>query len=68
MKNKNNHKIHKDKNGEFIYKTYFIRGKMKRQKIYVIDGMLADEFYIKNADPITLFQNGDYELLPEQEI
>jgi len=30
--------------------------------------MPVDEFYRNNADPITLFQNGDYEILPEQEI
>jgi len=65
MKKKNNPKIRKDKNGEFIYDTYFIRGKMKKQKIYLIDGMPADEFYRQNADPITLLQDGDYELLHE---
>lgn len=68
MKKKNNPKIHKDKNGEFICKTYFVHGKMKKQKIYVIDGIPVDEFYRNNADPITLFQNGDYEILSEQEI
>jgi len=56
-------KIRKDDKGEFIYRQYFVRGKMKLQKIYVIDGIPADEFYEQNADPITLFQNGDYELL-----
>ena len=64
---KNKRKIHKDNRGEFIYETYFIRGKMKRQKIYVVDGMPAEEFYRQNADPITLLQNGDYELLYEIE-
>ena len=35
-------------------------------KIYVIEGIPAQEFYEQNADPITLLQNGDYELLHEQ--
>ena len=68
MKKKNMLIIHKDHKGEFIYETYFICGKIKRQKIYVVDGMPAEEFYRQNADPITLFQNGDYELLHEREI
>lgn len=68
MKRKSKPKIHKDRKGEFIYKSYFIRGKMKRQKIYVVDGMPAEEFYRLNADPVTLFQNEDYELLYEREI
>ena len=61
-------KIQKDNKGEFIYETYFIRGKMKRQKIYVVDGIPAEEFYRQNADPITLLQNRDYELLHELEM
>ena len=68
MKKKNKPKIHKDHKGEFIYETYFIRGKMKRQKIYVVDSIPAEEFYRQNADLITLLQNGDYELLHEREI
>jgi len=67
MKKKNKPKIHKDHKGEFIYQIYFIRGKMKKQKIYVVDGMPAEEFYRQNADPTTLLQNGDYELLYEIE-
>ena len=42
MKRKKNSKIHKDHKGEFIYETYFIYGKMKRQKIYVVDGIPAE--------------------------
>jgi hypothetical protein len=60
------HKIRKDDKGEFIYREYFVRGKMKLQKIYVIDGIPAGEFYEQNADPITLFQDGEYELLQEK--
>lgn len=61
-------KIQKDNKGEFIYETYFICGKMKRRKIYVVDNIPAEEFYRQNADPITLLQNGDYELLHELEM
>ncbi len=60
---KKKQKVHKDNNGEFIYKTYFVRGKMKKQKIYIVEGMPAEEFYGQNADTIALVQNGDYELL-----
>ena len=61
-------KIRKDNKGEFTYQTYFIRGKMKKQKIYMVNGIPADEFYRQNADPITLLQNGDCELLYELEM
>ena len=66
MKTKKKPKIFKDKNGEYIKQWYFVSGKQKFMKIYVIDGIPADEFYEKNADPITLLQNGDYELLHER--
>lgn len=66
MKKKKKPKIFRDKKGEYIKQWYFVRGKQKHMKIYVIDGIPADEFYEQNADPITLLQNGDYELLHEQ--
>jgi len=56
-------KIRKDKKGEFVFENYFIRGKMKKQKVYVVDGIPVEEFYRQNADHITLLQNEDYELL-----
>ncbi len=65
-KHKKKPKIYKDKNGKYIKQWYFVRGKQKFMKIYVIDGIPADEFYQQNADPITLLQNGDYEILHEQ--
>ncbi|HBM14953.1 MAG TPA: hypothetical protein DD381_01165 [Lentisphaeria bacterium] len=66
MKTKRKPKIRKDKKGEYILEKYFIRGKQKFRRIYVVDGIPADEFYLNNADPITLLQDGEYELLFEQ--
>ena len=64
MKNKRKKKIHRDKNGrEFIKEAYFVRGKMKFHRIYVIDGIPADEFYEKNATDLDFYLNGDYELM-----
>lgn len=57
-------KIHKDKNGrEFIKESYFVGGKMKFRRIYVIDGIPANEFYEKNATDLDFYLNGDYELM-----
>lgn len=64
MKNKRKKKIYKDKNGrEFIKESYFVGGKMKFRRIYVIDGIPADEFYEKNATNLDFYLNGDYELM-----
>lgn len=64
MKNKKKRKIHQDKNGrEFVKQSYFVGGKMKSRRIYVIDGIPADEFYKKNATDLDFFLNGDYELM-----
>ena len=64
MKNKKKRKIHKDKNGrEFIKEAYFVGGKMKFHRIYVIDGIPVDEFYEKNATDLDFYLNGDYELM-----
>ncbi|WP_010664685.1 hypothetical protein [Marinilabilia salmonicolor] len=60
-------KIHKDKNGrEFIKETYFVGGKMKFRRIYVIDGIPVDEFYEKNATDFDFFLNGDYHLMSNE--
>lgn len=57
-------KIHKDKNGrEFIKEPYFVGGKMKFKRIYVIDGIPVDEFYLNNATDWDFYLNGDYELM-----
>lgn len=64
MKNKRKKKIHRDTNGrEFIKEAYFVGGKMKFHRIYVIDGIPADEFYEKNATDLDYYMNGDYELI-----
>ena len=54
-------KIHKDKNGrENIKKSYFVGGKMKFRRVYVIDGISAEEFYEQNASDIDHYVNGEY--------
>jgi hypothetical protein len=64
---KNGPKIFRDDKGEYIRKSYFVNGKQKFMKMYVVDEIPADEYYEKNADPITLLQNGDYELLQQED-
>ncbi len=60
-------KVHKDKNGrEFIKESYFVGGKMKFRRIYVIDGIPADEFYERNATDLDFYMNGDYELMSSE--
>ena len=67
MKNKRKKKIHRDKNGrEFIKQTYFVGGKMKHDRIYVIDGIPENEFYEKNATDMDFYINGDYELMSSE--
>ena len=60
-------KIYKDKNGrEFIKESYFVGGKMKFRRIYVIQGISADEFYEKNATDLDFYMNGDYHLMSSE--
>jgi hypothetical protein len=67
VKNNREKKIHRDKNGrEFIKRTYFVGGKMKHDRIYVIDGIPEDEFYEKNATDMDFFINGDYHLMSSE--
>lgn len=64
MKNNRKRKIHRVKNGlEFIKETYFIGDKTKFLRIYVIGGILAYEFYEKNATGLDFYLYGDYELM-----
>lgn len=67
MKNKRKKKTYKDKKGrEFIKEFYLIGGKRKSRRIYVIDGIPADEFYEQNATDLEFFMNGDYELMSSE--
>ena len=51
------------------YMTIFINGKQKRVKREpTIDGISADEFIERNADPIWLLQEGMYEELHAWEL
>ena len=64
VKNKRNKKIHKDKNGrDYIKEAYFVGGKMKFHRVYIIDGIPGNEFYKKNATDLDFFLNGDFELI-----
>lgn len=57
-------KIYRDKKGrEFIKEPYFVDGKMKIRRVYVIDGIPVDEFYRQNATDMDFFMNDDYELM-----
>ncbi len=61
---KNRPKIHRDKKGrDFIKESYYINGKMKHRRIYVIDGIPAEEFYEQNATDVDHMNNGDYHLM-----
>ncbi len=51
---------------EFKKETYFVGGKMKFRRIYVIDGIPADEFYEKNASDLDFYLNGEYELMSSE--
>jgi hypothetical protein len=46
------------------YTTFFLNGKQKRIKsVSMIDGMDADEFILRNADPLVLHQNEMWEYI-----
>lgn len=58
---KKKRKVHTDKNGrDYLKESYFVGGKMKFRRIYVIDGMTEEEFYEKNASDIDHLINGEY--------
>ena len=61
MKNQNNRRVYVDKDGcEYHKDKYFIGGKMKFRRVYLIDGIPADEFYEKNTTVIDRVLDGDY--------
>ena len=56
--------VRKEKHKEYI--TVFMNGKQKRVKRPpTIDGIDADEFIARNADPIWLHQNEMWELIDQ---
>ena len=56
----------KKRRQEFM--TVFIHGKQKRvRRPVTIDGMSADEFIKRNADPIWLHQNGLWEYMTDED-
>ncbi len=60
-------KIHTDRKGrDYIKESYFVGGKMKSRRIYVIDGIPEDEFYKKNATDIDHLRNGEYWLISSE--
>ena len=67
MHNQYNKRIYEDKKGRKYQKEmYFTGGKMKFRRVYVIDGIPADEFYRKNATAIEMLLDGDFHLLDEK--
>ncbi|WP_010423969.1 hypothetical protein [Anaerophaga thermohalophila] len=64
---KQKRKIHKDKNGlDYIKESYFVGGKMKFRKVYVIDGIPAEDFFEKNATDINHYLNCEYWLINKE--
>lgn len=50
------------------FMTIFINGKQKRvRRPVLIDGLDPDEFYLRNADPIALHQDGLWEFIADAE-
>lgn len=60
-------KVYTDKKGrEYIKESYFLGGKMKFRRIFVIDGIPEDDFYKKNATDYDFYLNGDYDLMESE--
>lgn len=58
---KKKRRIHIDKNGrDFIKESYFVGGKMKIKRVYMIDGVPDEDFYEQNASDIDHLLNGEY--------
>lgn len=69
MKKRKKSKIHTDKKGRnFIKESYFVGGKMKFQRIYVIDGIPEEEFYYNNATDIDHTISWEYWLISTEKI
>ena len=61
-------RVLKDDQGEYRFEVFFVKGKQKRMKVRLIDGMPVNEFVERNADDIFLLQSGQYEILHEREM
>lgn len=49
------------------FETVFMNGKQVRvRREPTVDGMSVDEFVRRNADPVWLVENGEYEMLEER--
>ena len=57
----------KKKSKNYRTETFFVRGKMKKRKIPLIEGMEVDGFMRNNADDIFLLQTGEFGILHERE-
>jgi hypothetical protein len=63
---RSNKRIHRDKEGrQYQKQSYFIGGKMKFCRVYVIDGIPVDEFYENNATEIELVKDNQLHLIDE---
>ena len=68
MKNSRNPKIYTDKHGrKFIKQGYFIGGKLKFNRVYVIEGMPVDLFYEVHAANLDHFIHENYHLITEED-
>ncbi|MBK3517662.1 hypothetical protein [Carboxylicivirga marina] len=57
-------KIYKDKKGrEYVKEAYFVGGKQKFRRIFVIDSIPADKYYEQNATDIDHVINEEYWLI-----
>ncbi|MBX9852847.1 MAG: hypothetical protein K2X86_13975 [Cytophagaceae bacterium] len=64
MTKRKNIRIYRDKEGRnYLKESYFIGGKMKFRRIYLVDGIPADEFYEKNANEIDKVIDGNFHLI-----
>lgn len=60
-------KIHKDKKGRtYIKESYFVGGKMKFRRIYLINGIPEEEYYLEHATDLEHYINGDYWLMSRE--
>lgn len=57
----------KKKSKNYRTEVFFVRGKRKKRKIPLIDGLETEEFIRRNADDIFLMQEGYFEILHERE-